>query len=182
MPPNSCLASSEGLTFRPFPPLPLVNFHPSAPCQCHPSPFSQPPLMHFVVVFNDESVDKQPDLAAQILLSALFSSAQRSLFFTENKGLGPPLAHVSISCSLPVCGWLFTGQHERGPLLGSCYCLLICLDKCGAPCPSSSLSPHALGVLAWPMNLRGLYLTCCLEWAMGSAPGAVELKSVKFLT
>lgn len=129
--PSSCLASGEGLTRRPcFLPLSLEAPRSNV---TYPSPLPlQPALVHFLVVFNNESIDKQPDLAVQILVSALFSSTQRSLFLTENKGLCPPLAYVSISCSMLVyrgCFFLL-GQHWRGPLLGSPSCLLTYLDGC----------------------------------------------------
>ena len=64
--PDFYLAAGEGAPLGP-----VSSF---APCQAQPrgppSPFPLAYLGSFLVVFNDSSIDKQPDLAALISLSA----------------------------------------------------------------------------------------------------------------
>lgn len=88
---------------------PVSSFAPRQPQpKCHPSPFLLACLGSFPVVFNDRSIDKQPDLAAQILLSAcpLLFCPEVFVLHREQRTevpIGPCLYYLS------VCGWLFTG-------------------------------------------------------------------------
>lgn len=165
-----CLAAGEGAPLGP-----VSSF---TPCQaqprCHPSPFPSAYLGSFLVVFNDTSIDKQPDLAAWISLSAspllFLPKGLCSLQRTKDGVPRQPVFLLPVWCLFPVSSlW---GWRQWGPLPGSSSCLLIGLAECWALCPSPYHQVPCMGLSLGPRT-SGVF-TAADPWG---GPGAVGLKS-----
>ena len=165
-----CLAAGEGAPLGP-----VSSF---TPCQaqprCHPSPFPSAYLGSFLVVFNDTSIDKQPDLGAPISSSACPLSSCQKVFvlYREQRTEFPvkPVFLLPVRCLFPVSSlWEW---RQWGPLPGSSSCLLIGLAECWALCPSPSRQVPCMGLSLGPRT-SGVF-TAADPWG---GPGAVGLKS-----